>query len=211
MPLDTSLARTVLAIDPGYDRIGWAIGVVAVHKRNTNQLQSNSHPSTQQNTHQKIGNSCPNTPKLQLLDFGCIQTNPKNSIGERYKTIQQELTDLCSTHKPTTLAIEQLYFSKNTTTALKVSEARGVIVSSVFPYVTEILEFHPNTLKLAVTGHGQASKAAVEKMVRLQLNLPQQKIIDDAIDALALLLTYSAHYPISHKTTKNTSGYQVLL
>lgn len=164
---------TILAIDPGYDRLGWAIGKTT-------------------STH---GN-------ISVISYGCIQTDSKQLIGQRFKDICEQLLTICKEYAPNVLVIEKLYFSKNTTTALRVSEAKGIIFATCMPYVSRIVEFDPNTLKLAVTGHGKADKAAVEKMTRLQLNLPTKPIIDDTMDALGLLLTYAVHHSHLQGTEK---------
>lgn len=150
----------ILGIDPGYDRIGWAIG-------------------------RGFGS------KPQIIDLGCIQTNKKDSLFKRYQAIEQQLQKVISQYKPQDLAIETLFFSKNTTTALKVSEARGVILSCAARNGLDIFEYNPNQIKLTVTGNGNANKVAMEKMIRLQLDIPQRKFIDDAIDAAGIVLTHA--------------------
>jgi len=149
-----------LGIDPGYDRIGWAIG---------KGLDS----------------------KPEIISFGCIQTNKKDSLFQRYQALEQQLQKIIDQYHPQDLAIETLFFSKNKTTALKVSEARGVILSCCTRNKLNIAQYHPNQIKLTVTGSGQANKIAMEKMVRLQLNIPPVKIIDDAIDAIGIVLTHA--------------------
>ena len=151
---------TILGIDPGYDRIGWAIN-------------------------KGLGS------KPEGINFGCIQTNKEDSIFDRYQDIELQLQKIISQYKPDVLAIETLFFSKNKTTALKVSEARGVILSCCTRNKLNIYEYHPNQIKLTVTGNGQANKAAVEKMIRLQLDIPSVKIIDDAIDAIGIAMTHA--------------------
>ena len=148
----------VLGIDPGFDRIGWAIG-------------------------------SGKTGQIILTTCDCIITQRSESLPQRYQYLSEELDKIIDQYQPTHLAIEQLYFARNTTTALQVSEARGVILSSAIRHQLSIAEYHPNTIKLAVTGVGNATKAQVEKMVRLQVKLPQVKLIDDTIDAIAILMT----------------------
>lgn len=161
MGKQSSTKTTVLAIDPGYDRLGWAIG--EIKKRDV-------------------------TP----LAYDCITTDRKKERFARYETLATELRAIIEEYKPSTLAIEQLFFSKNTTTAMKVAEARGVIFHLCSSYDMEIVEYNPGHIKQAVTGHGQADKRAVEKMVRAQLRLTDQKLLDDTLDALAILITHAA-------------------
>lgn len=165
----TSQESTILAIDPGYDRVGWAVGV-----------QKNR--------------------EIKVLDYGIIQTSSKKILGQRYLDIIRALKIICEKYKPKTLVIERLYFSKNTTTALRVSEAKGIIIGSCLPFVSSIFEYDPSTIKLCVTGNGAASKQAVEKMTRMQLHLETTPQVDDTIDALAILLTHSvSHSPLQEK------------
>lgn len=147
-----------IGIDPGFDRVGWAVG--------------------------SVGSS------VEVLAYGCIQTSKKLSQTQRYQSIMTQLSTVLSEHKPTEAALETLYFARNVSTALPVSEARGIILSQLIP-TCSIAEYAPGTIKLAVTGHGKATKAAVEKMVRLQLKLHSKPELDDTMDALAVLLTHS--------------------
>lgn len=155
---------TLMAIDPGYDRVGWAVGT-------------------------RTGNT------LDNISFGLIQTNSKLDLVARYKEIDTQLTALITEYKPQESAIESLFFYTNKSTAIHVAEARGVIISVFFRHQIKVSEYTPLQIKQAVTGFGQADKKAVEKMVRLQmknaLNLSSGKIIDDTLDALAILLTHS--------------------
>lgn len=149
---------TILGIDPGYDRLGWAVGVI-------------------------------DGQKWTKLTYGCIETPKDMELFDRYKLLQTKLTEVIKTNQPQIAAIENLFFFKNQKTAMKVSEARGIIISTCFAAGLDVYEFNPMQIKQAVTGYGKADKKAVEKMVRLQLNLPKEKIIDDAIDALAVMMT----------------------
>jgi crossover junction endodeoxyribonuclease RuvC len=163
-------ARIVLAIDPGYDRLGWAVGEIS-------------------------GNTA--TP----LAYDCITTNRDEDRLQRYQDLAQQLQAVLEKHEPELLAIEQLFFSKNTTTAMKVAEARGVIFHLCSQHGLEIKEYHPSHIKQAVTGQGNASKRAVEKMVRMQLNLKGEKLLDDTLDALALLITHAARGAFEERVT----------
>ena len=149
---------TILAIDPGYDRVGWAVGI-----------KNRRQPS--------------------LVDLGLIQTAKDRLIFDRYQEIVIELNRLIKKHHPKELAIENLYFAKNTKTAMRVAEAKGVIIATALTHGLEVFEYDPSTIKQVVTGYGRADKLAVEKMVRLQLKL-KDKLIDDTLDAAACYLTH---------------------
>ena len=152
-----------MGIDPGFDRMGWAVGLWSGQK-------------------------------WQQLDYGCLITDPKATIFERYQQLQKDLGELVTEFKPQVAGVETLFFSTNRTTALRVSEARGVIIAELLRAGVQIEELHPNQIKLAVTGNGHADKTAVAKMVRLGLQLGEQAIIDDAMDALAGLITCQTTY-----------------
>lgn len=156
----------VLSIDPGFDRLGWAIGEVK-------------------------------NRKVTVIGYGCIQTDKKAALFDRYSQIIKDLNLIINSYHPQVLAIEELFFSKNTTTAMRVSEVRGVIIGLMLASNVAVFEYHPNIIKQAVTGNGHADKRAVDKMVRLQLNIKNEKIIDDTIDALAILLTHSVSFIVS--------------
>jgi crossover junction endodeoxyribonuclease RuvC len=136
-----------------------------------------------------IGHGLGSKPKI--IDFGCIQTSKTESLFDRYQFIEKHLQKIIEQYNPHDLAIETLFFSKNKKTALQVSEARGVILSCCTRNNLNIFEYYPNQIKLTVTGNGQANKTAIEKMVRLQLDIPQKKIVDDAIDAIGIVLTHA--------------------
>lgn len=152
--------KIILGIDPGYDRLGWAI-------------------CQKEGTH------------LKVLEYGCIQTQAKDELYQRYQALITKLTEIIDRWQPQDLAIEKLYFSRNTTTAIKVAETRGLIITLALQKQLQITDYNPNQIKVAATGYGKADKKAVEKMVRLQLNLKNTKIIDDTLDALAICLTHS--------------------
>ena len=130
------------------------------------------------------------------LHHGCIQTPKDMKLFDRYQLLQEELDKIIKIHQPKIAAIESLFFFKNQKTALKVSEARGVILSTCFTNGLKLYEFTPLQIKQAATGYGRADEKSVEKMVRLQLNLTKEKIIDDAIDALAVMMTYQAQHKL---------------
>jgi crossover junction endodeoxyribonuclease RuvC len=95
---------------------------------------------------------------------------------------------LIKKHRPDVVAIEKLFFAKNTKTALAVAQARGVALLAAKESGVHIREYTPNEVKLGVAGYGRADKKAVLKMVRLILKTPDLAVIDDASDALALAI-----------------------
>lgn len=131
-----------------------------------------------------------------LLGYGAIRTQKGEALLQRYAQIIGELGLLLKKFNPAQAAIETLFFSKNKSTALAVSEARGVILATLLQRDIQIYEYSPGTIKLAVTGSGRADKAAVDKMLRMQLRVSPEKLLDDTADALAIALTHAVqkHY-----------------
>lgn len=86
---------------------------------------------------------------------------------------------------------------------MRVSEARGIILACLLREHCHIFEYNPVEIKQAVTGNGVANKTAVEKMVRMQTTLPQNKrLIDDAIDAIAVSITHAVKGRITKLTSR---------
>ena len=123
--------------------------------------------------------------KLKIIDYGCLKTEPKFSTAERLKQIDQQLTKLIKKYKPQRIAVEDIFFFKNLKTAIKVSQARGVILARAAQPKVSVIEYTPLQIKQAVTGYGRADKKQVQKMVKVLLNLKEIPQPDDAADALA--------------------------
>lgn len=124
----------------------------------------------------------------RLLETGCIETIPEQTHAERLSQIANDVRRLFDAHKPTCLAIETLYFTKNQTTGLAVAEARGVVLAIAGAFGVEVREFGPGQVKAAVTGYGSADKKQVQEMVKRMLKLDAVPQPDDAADACAVAL-----------------------
>lgn len=124
---------------------------------------------------------------LKLQAAGILKVGKLRGADALY-AIKQELDGLIAKYAPAVLATEKLFFMKNQTTAIQTAEARGVILLAAREHNLMIREFAPTEIKMAVTGYGQANKAAVAKMVCLILKTPGLRVIDDASDALAIAI-----------------------
>lgn len=135
--------------------------------------------------------------KELLLYSECFETNDTLSHGERLALLSQKLENIFSTWNIDILGIETLLFSKNVKTALKVAEARGVIISEATKRKVSVHEFNPNSIKLAVTGYGKADKKQIIQMIEMifhvQKEKKENKIHDDEYDAIAVALTASVN------------------
>lgn len=127
--------------------------------------------------------------KQTLLFSTCITTNKKDSHEDRLLTVGDELSKIIKKWKPETLAMEKLFFNQNTTTALKVAEARGVILYQAAQAELRVHEYTPQDVKIAVTGYGRASKGQVEDMALRILGLKKAPKHDDETDAIAVGIT----------------------
>ncbi|MDO8589900.1 MAG: crossover junction endodeoxyribonuclease RuvC [bacterium] len=130
--------------------------------------------------------------KNKVLFSDCTETNRKLSHAERLLEIGTVIGSIIKKWKPECLAIESLFFNQNTTNALKVSEARGVIIYEAARARLKIYEYSPQAIKIAVTGYGKADKIQMANMVKKLVSLPKKssKRLDDEVDAIALGITH---------------------
>lgn len=127
--------------------------------------------------------------KLELLDYGCVETHKSMDHPERLQTLSSELDKIIKKYKPDTLAVEELFFFKNLKTAIKVAESRGVVLAKAFEKKLSVREFTPLQIKQAITGYGRADKKQIQEMVKIILNLKKIPQPDDAADAVAAAIT----------------------
>jgi crossover junction endodeoxyribonuclease RuvC len=156
----------ILAIDPGYERLGIAVIEKEVRGKET------------------------------LIYSDCFKTSSKLPHPERLRLIHEEIKRVIAEHSPQRCAIETLFFSTNQKTALLVAEARGVIIATAAASGLEIFEFNPNSIKLAVTGSGAGDKDQIIKMIPLLIKISKEIKHDDEYDAIACGLTYFAENPV---------------
>ncbi len=151
----------VLGIDPGFGRVGY--GVIDYTKN-----------------------------KYRVLEYGCITTESNSYFPGRLNKIEKDLEEVISRYsKIDAASIEDLYFNNNSKTAIKVAEARGVILNTLSKNNIEIFEYTPLQAKLAIVGYGRAIKTQVKDMVKQVLNLEQMPKLDDTTDALAIAVCHT--------------------
>lgn len=123
------------------------------------------------------------------LSYGSITTKGSEAHGKRLLHIYNELITLIKEYKPLEAGIETLYFSKNVSSALSVSEARGVAILALScSDVFDVGEYAPNAIKKAVTGIAQATKIQVQDATKLLLGLSKRPEPNHAADALAVAI-----------------------
>jgi crossover junction endodeoxyribonuclease RuvC len=155
----------ILGIDPGYDRLGLAL----VEK-------------------------APRSKEIVVYS-DCFQTSSKKTIYERFKEIGEEICRILETFKPDAVSIETLFLANNKTTAMRVSEVRGILIHEAIRRNIPVFEYGPMEIKVAVTGDGSSDKLRMIKMVTMLVKIPEKEIIDDEYDAIAVALTHLARQP----------------
>lgn len=128
--------------------------------------------------------------KFRVIDYGIIQTEARTSFAQRLLRIACGIEHICTRYRPTHMAIEEIFFYKNRTTAISTAEARGVCIVAAARQNLAIFEYTPMQVKLAVTGYGRADKAQVQQMVKILLGLKEVPQPDDIADALAVAICH---------------------
>lgn len=154
--MSAKVPKRILGIDPGYGRLGF--GVL----------------------------DCKDRSELSYVTCGVITTLPETSMPERLLEIAHDMEALIGKYEPDLIAVEELFFVQNVTTALKVAEVRGVILYLAAHRGLKIVEIKPTEIKMAVSGDGHADKKQMQKMITLLLKLDIVPSPDDAADALAI-------------------------
>jgi crossover junction endodeoxyribonuclease RuvC len=149
----------IIAIDPGYERLGVAVLEKMPRGKET------------------------------LLYSDCFKTDKELTHSERLGLIKSEIERVIREYRPEALCLETLFFSVNTKTAIAVAEARGVILSQAAQHGLKVFEYGPGEIKVAVTGYGKSDKAAVISMVSRLVKIDKEIKYDDEYDAIAVGLT----------------------
>lgn len=132
---------------------------------------------------------------LALVTCGVIETAKGVAMPMRLLELHTQLTAILSEYQPDEMAVEELFFSKNTTTIISVGQARGVALLAAAAANVRVCEYKPMHVKQAVHGYGLATKDQVGEMVRVLLGLSSVPHPDDAADAAAIAI---CHLHTSH-------------
>ena len=132
--------------------------------------------------------------KETLVFSTCIITSKKERFEKRLTVLGKELEEIILKYKPDELAIETLFFTNNQKTIITVAEVRGICIYLAHKNGATLFEYSPPQIKLAIAGHGKASKEDIAIMVPKILKQPLLiRTLDDEIDAIAIALTHSAN------------------
>jgi crossover junction endodeoxyribonuclease RuvC len=127
----------------------------------------------------------------KMIDAGVIRTDKEQPANERLRDVFCGINQIISDNHPDCVVIEKLFFAKNVTTAMSVSQARGVLLLAATLQNIPICEYTPLQIKQALTGYGHAEKSQIQYMVKNLLNLKSAPKPDDCADALAAALTHA--------------------
>jgi len=150
----------ILGIDPGFGRLGYGVIEIGTHHAHT------------------------------VLTYGCFETEKTMRREERLHLISQKIKALCDEFQPSRLAIEELFFSKNQKTAMRVAEVRGALISCAGQNGIEVFEYSPGQIKNAAAGWGGADKKQVAAMLHVLMKIDKKIQHDDEYDAIAIGLTH---------------------
>jgi crossover junction endodeoxyribonuclease RuvC len=127
----------------------------------------------------------------RMIEFGAIATPADRAMPDRLNELFERVTSLLIEYQPDVLAVEQLFFARNVTTAIAVGQARGVVLLAAARAGVPVVEYSPSEVKHAVVGYGKADKTQMQEMVRIILGLDHVPHPDDAADALAVALCHA--------------------
>jgi len=150
----------VIGIDPGLARLGY--GVIEVAEGD-----------------------------IRMVCYGCIETSGKNlRASERLLKIYTAVEELLEQYQPSHVSLEKLFFTKNISSAMGVSEVRGIVLLAAEQRTISVTEYTPNQVKQAITGSGRADKRQIQEMIKRLLRLKEIPHPDDAADALSIALCH---------------------
>jgi len=129
--------------------------------------------------------------RLRYVQHGAIVTPSKWEMPRRLDRLFAGVTELVRGYRPETVAVEELFFNTNVTTAITVGQARGVALLAAYRAGVEVAEYTPLQVKQAITSYGRAEKRQVQEMVKTLLHLPEVPKPDDAADGLAIAICHA--------------------
>jgi crossover junction endodeoxyribonuclease RuvC len=128
--------------------------------------------------------------EFELLACGVIRTYPDQPMHQRLREIFEDIRNLIREFSPSVVAVEQLFFGRNVTTAISVGQARGAVLIAAALHDLPVAEYTPASVKQALTGYGNADKVQMQLMVQQLLSLEEIPRPDDAADGVAIALCH---------------------
>ena len=130
--------------------------------------------------------------RFACLEEGDVRAPARRPMPERLNIIHAKIVELIAHHRPDAVAVEDAFISKQKSpqTAVKLGQARGVILLACAQAGVPVTDYTPNVVKQSVCGYGRADKEQVIYMIQRLLNLPSPPFSEHAADALGLALCH---------------------
>ncbi|MGB8261755.1 MAG: crossover junction endodeoxyribonuclease RuvC [Terracidiphilus sp.] len=129
-------------------------------------------------------------PRLVMCAMGAIRLAKSKPLPERLRQVFAELTVELERWRPDAVAIEEVFYSVNAKSALKLGQVRGVALLAAASLDLPVAEYAPLRIKSSVVGYGLAQKEQVQFMVARLLDLPEPPQPADVADALAIAICH---------------------
>ena len=129
----------------------------------------------------------------EAVDYGYIDLKKYATQQEKLFNLNKDLKSVIKKYEPDTIAVENIYFFKNSKTFVAVSEAKGVILLSAETAGIKVYEYTPLQVKQTVAGYGKADKDLVQRLIQTSLDIRSKIRPDDSSDALAIALCHFFH------------------
>lgn len=179
-------AVRILGIDPGTIVVGWACIEVVVAARGVAVAEPRAVPLAARASN-LVRHSPTGDGSMRLIDAGAFQLG-RGPIEGRLAALAAAIAERIETYAPQELALEEAFYGKSAQAALRIGEARGVVLATAHARGLAIHQFAPATIKRSVAGNGRADKAAVARMASSALGQPLFAGPADASDAVAVAL-----------------------
>jgi crossover junction endodeoxyribonuclease RuvC len=141
--------------------------------------------------------------KYSAVDFGTVRSSPREAFSKRLMKAYSGVAEIIDKFQPDVLSIEDAFYAKSVSVAMKLGQVRGVILLLGEQRSLKIAEYAPRLIKQTVVGYGNAEKGQVQEMVRILLKLKTVPTPHDAADALAIAICHFHHAGMREKIEKS--------
>jgi crossover junction endodeoxyribonuclease RuvC len=128
--------------------------------------------------------------RLERRAMGAIRLVRTCSLAARLEQVFEELSAQLARWRPDVVAVEEVFYSVNAKSALKLGQVRGVALLAAARLQIPVAEYAPLKIKSSVVGYGLAKKEQVQFMVARLLELAELPEPADAADALAIAICH---------------------
>ena len=128
--------------------------------------------------------------KIKAIEYGCIVNKTQESFPRKIINIHHGINALIKKYSPHELVLEEIFFSRNTRSAINVGKICGAVALTATLAEINMFLYTPLQVKQAVVGYGRATKDQVQSMVKILLSLSNIPRPDHAADALAVAICH---------------------